>query len=67
LRRPERKGRKPFVPPSGRNAGKPLGGDLFGRRRLEREGYVPERRSLTPGPSGDLPTHPLGRDVLPED
>ena len=35
-RRPRRKGQKPFIPPSGRNAGKPLGGNLPGRRRLER-------------------------------
>ncbi len=32
--RPERKGKKPFVPPTGRNAGKPLGGNYLGRKRL---------------------------------
>ena len=35
--KPVRKGRKPFVPPSGRNAGKVLGGSFLGRKRLERE------------------------------
>lgn len=34
--RPARKGKKPFVPPSGRNAGKLLGGDRLGRRSLEK-------------------------------
>lgn len=33
--RPERKGKKPFVPPTGRNAGKPLGGNMIGRRRMQ--------------------------------
>jgi pseudouridine synthase len=33
--RPARKGKKPFVPPSGRNAGKPLGGNFIGRKLLE--------------------------------
>ncbi len=32
--RPQRKGKKPFVPPTGRNAGKPLGGNFLGRQRL---------------------------------
>ncbi len=33
--RPKYKGKKPFVPPSGRNAGKALGGNPIGRRRFE--------------------------------
>jgi pseudouridine synthase len=68
-RRPERKGKKPFIPPTGRNAGKPLGGNMPGRRRLEREMQdtgadeaMPPMRSLA-----DLPPHPLGSDSITED
>jgi 23S rRNA pseudouridine2605 synthase len=68
FRRPERKGRKPFIPPSGRNAGMPLGGNLAGRRRLAREGRgVRGDSAMAPGPSGDMPPHPLGRDAKSED
>jgi pseudouridine synthase len=55
--RPERKGKKPFVPPTGRNAGKPLGGNFIGRQRLERESHS------TPGappPRTPPASHPLG-------
>ena len=63
--RPERKGRKPFVPPTGRNAGKPIGGNFIGRQRLQRE-KAPSHEN--PPPHEDAPTikseiraiHPLG-------
>jgi 23S rRNA pseudouridine2605 synthase len=70
--RPVRKGRKPFVPPSGRNAGKILGGDMRGRKRLEIERQAssdadgsefdsPDFDSpKVPSPKRDLPPHPLG-------
>jgi len=47
--RPERKGKKPFIPPSGRNAGKALGGNFIGRKRFEQTQHVEE-----------TPNHPLG-------
>jgi len=55
--RPVRKGKKPFVPPSGRNAGKLLGGNFAGRQRLERE--------FSKEPAGDVPMapHPLGDEA----
>jgi 23S rRNA pseudouridine2605 synthase len=65
--RPERKGRKPFVPPSGRNAGVPLGGNLIGRRRLERERQGGGEDSAMPGNGGTPPAHPLGRDAHPDE
>jgi 23S rRNA pseudouridine2605 synthase len=80
--RPVRKGRKPFVPPSGRNAGKILGGDFRGRKRLQAE-QQPELDSPeldgaeldTPAfdtpkgqPSkGDRPAHPLGDSAHADD
>lgn len=56
--RPERKGKKPFIPPTGRNAGRALGGNYLGRQRLEREkqGYDSDK----PEP---MPEHPLGADA----
>jgi pseudouridine synthase len=67
--RPVRKGKKPFVPPTGRNAGKPLGGNFIGRMRAEKD----ERRSARAAQSSDIETsdietsessprasHPLG-------
>jgi hypothetical protein len=66
--RPERKGRKPFIPPSGRNAGLPLGGNLAGRRRLERERQGGEEDStMRGGGGGERPGHPLGRDAGTDD
>jgi len=62
--RPERKGRKPFVPPSGRNAGKMLGGDFRGRKRVEQQAFAEEGGDEESPPkmegSNDLPSHPLG-------
>lgn len=79
--RPERKGRKPFVPPTGRNAGKVLGGNYIGRKRLETEQRRGERReserSLPSTPSSppaapEAPAtpriaHPLGKAAKSED
>jgi pseudouridine synthase len=42
-RQPVRKGKKPFVPPTGRNAGKALGGNFIGKKRAEREQLRAER------------------------
>jgi hypothetical protein len=42
-RQPVRKGKKPFVPPTGRNAGKALGGNFLGKKRAEREQLRAER------------------------
>ena len=39
--RPVRKGKKPFVPPTGRNAGIPLGGNFIGKQRLQKDAYKP--------------------------
>jgi len=66
--RPERKGRKPFVPPSGRNAGVPLGGNVLGRRRLEQERQGGnEKAPSSQEDRGTLPSHPLGPDVRAEE
>ncbi len=63
---PVRKGKKPFVPPTGRNAGKALGGNFLGKKRLEREQLREEREldGIPQGeqrgrqePSGDAPRH----------
>jgi 23S rRNA pseudouridine2605 synthase len=67
-RRPERKGRKPFVPPSGRNAGVPLGGNVIGRQRLERERQGgTEDLEMPREDGGTLPRHPLGRNAKDEE
>ncbi len=65
--RPERKGKKPFVPPTGRNAGKAFGGNFIGKQRLERECVKPaEREVADEGTSssevseGVKRAHPLG-------
>lgn len=55
-REPKHKGRKPFVPPTGRNAGKALGGNAIGRKRFEEEQRREERTS-----------HPLGEQAQPDD
>lgn len=52
--RPERKGRKPFIPPTGRNAGKPLGGNFIGRQRLSKEQHGAKGSS---GVADDAPAH----------
>jgi hypothetical protein len=57
--RPVRKGKKPFVPPSGRNAGKALGGNFIGKKRAEKESTTPD------APLEDVKrevrsSHPLG-------
>ena len=58
--RPERKGKKPFVPPTGRNAGKALGGNFLGRKRAEREA-TDTTADHTEQPKHDVRTsHPLG-------
>jgi 23S rRNA pseudouridine2605 synthase len=68
-RRPERKGKKPFIPPTGRNAGLPLGGNMAGKRRLERErredngAESPAREQH----AADLPRHPLGDGAIVDD
>ena len=59
--RPVRKGKKPFVPPSGRNAGKALGGNFIGRKRVEKEDKVKNAESHVEQPKGEVRTsHPLG-------
>ena len=66
--RPERKGKKPFIPPSGRNAGVPLGGNLLGRRRLEQERQGTDGETIMPPEEGgSLPPHPLGHDASPDE
>jgi pseudouridine synthase len=57
---PVRKGRKPFVPPSGRNAGKVLGGSFLGRKRLEREGGAPAHEDAGTIRAEIRANHPLG-------
>jgi 23S rRNA pseudouridine2605 synthase len=63
--RPERKGKKPFVPPTGRNAGKSLGGNFIGKQRLEREASKPIHEDGDALEGSDIPqspkrAHPLG-------
>jgi 23S rRNA pseudouridine2605 synthase len=75
--RPERKGRKPFVPPTGRNAGRMLGGNYLGRKRLEsqqrREEFRERRDTPASAPEAAPPqglprsTHPLGDAAKSED
>ncbi len=57
---PVRKGRKPFVPPSGRNAGKVLGGSFLGRKRMERESGVPAHEDAGAIQREIRAEHPLG-------
>jgi hypothetical protein len=57
--RPERKGKKPFVPPSGRNAGKSLGGNYLGRKRLQ-ETMLDADDAPTATESEFHAEHPLG-------
>jgi len=64
--RPERKGKKPSVPPTGRNAGKQLGGNFLGRQRLERE-QLGDDEDMPTTPPSQLPEHPLGADAGSED
>ncbi len=61
---PVRKGRKPFVPPSGRNAGKMLGGDFMGRKRLANQTQTPSPYDDSPAA---MPEHPLGGDALSDE
>ena len=65
--RPVKKGKKPFVPPSGRNAGKMLGGNKLGKKNLERERLreetpedIRELPSLEPPHASPQVAHPLG-------
>jgi 23S rRNA pseudouridine2605 synthase len=68
--RPVRKGKKPFVPPTGRNAGKPLGGNFIGRLRAEKEDRRRQAdetsiQGAEPSSSESSPraSHPLGNDA----
>ena len=63
--RPKHKGKKPFVPPSGRNKGKPLGGNFIGRQRLENEMGNVDKSVAPDGIPG--PAHPLGDLARDED
>jgi 23S rRNA pseudouridine2605 synthase len=68
--RPERKGRKPFVPPSGRNAGKALGGNFMGRKRMQQTAQEIDTSEESPPKihgSGVMPVHPLGDAAGTED
>jgi 23S rRNA pseudouridine2605 synthase len=65
--RPVRKGRKPFIPPTGRNAGKPIGGNYIGRQRLQRETQDLDIPDPITQDIGDLPRHPLGDDATSDD
>lgn len=58
--RPVRKGKKPFVPPSGRNAGKALGGNFIGRKRAEREATQPPVAHVEQIKREVRTNHPLG-------
>ncbi len=69
LERPERKGKKPFVPPTGRNAGIPQGGNFIGRKRMEKESYRPaesEREQEHAGDhEGEAPAKPISKRAHP--
>jgi len=75
--RPVRKGRKPFVPPSGRNAGKLLGGSKQNRKMMEKmltrkqedAEFGEERGSSAemPHEAGPRAAHPLGGKVRREE
>jgi pseudouridine synthase len=74
--RPERKGKKPFIPPTGRNAGKPIGGNYIGKQRLEREKRTPRPARDRAIPPHEDPatikseiraTHPLGDAAQSDD
>lgn len=64
--RPVRKGKKPFVPPTGRNAGRALGGNFIGKQRLEREANKPMEMEAAESVEREIPSspskrvHPLG-------
>jgi pseudouridine synthase len=61
--RPVRKGKKPFVPPTGRNAGKMIGGNFIGRQRAEGEARRRDRLEESAGDSNETSphgSHPLG-------
>jgi ferric-dicitrate binding protein FerR (iron transport regulator) len=58
--RPERKGKKPFVPPSGRNAGKALGGNFLGRKRAEKEATETPAAHIEQVKQDVRTSHPLG-------
>jgi 23S rRNA pseudouridine2605 synthase len=58
--RPARKGKKPFVPPSGRNAGKALGGNFIGRKRAEREAAQSPAAHIEKLKREVRTSHPLG-------
>jgi pseudouridine synthase len=61
--RPVRKGKKPFVPPTGRNAGKAIGGNFIGRKKheaQERRNALRDEAGTEVENSGPRPSHPLG-------
>jgi 23S rRNA pseudouridine2605 synthase len=58
--RPVRKGKKPFVPPSGRNVGKTLGGNFMGRKRFEQRGREDRTQNAEEMKHEPRSSHPLG-------
>jgi pseudouridine synthase len=71
--RPVKKGKKPFVPPSGRNAGKAIGGDKLGRKNFTQQQRTDQAREefddlpkikLPPTPNVQ---HPLGNRAKNDD
>jgi len=58
--RPQHKGKKPFIPPTGRNAGKPIGGNKIGRQQLLQEEMLRDEESSSF-------EHPLGKEARDED
>jgi 23S rRNA pseudouridine2605 synthase len=65
--RPERKGRKPFVPPTGRNAGKPLGGNYIGKRRHQQEVFEADPTENETPSAPPVSNHPLGFEARDDD
>jgi pseudouridine synthase len=71
--RPVKKGKKPFIPPSGRNAGKLMGGDKLGRKNFSQQQRTDEaREEFDDLPKMKLPPtpnvqHPLGNAAKNDD
>lgn len=59
-----RVGKKPFVPPSGRNAGKILGGSKKNRKALEKQLYVNDEFSVPETPASQTPRMPKQPDSM---
>ena len=58
--RPVRRGKRPFIPPTGRNAGKSLGGNFIGRKRLEQQRPPQDADAIADMKDEPRTIHPLG-------